>query len=62
MERTWEVEGGRRPPQVQDADDVRDRSFPREVQSTHMSADSLAEAEVRYAAEYAEPHAEESLS
>jgi 3-methyl-2-oxobutanoate hydroxymethyltransferase len=35
------------------SDDVRDRSFPGEPQSTHLDADILAEAEVRYAAEFA---------
>ncbi|MDR3687154.1 MAG: 3-methyl-2-oxobutanoate hydroxymethyltransferase [Coriobacteriia bacterium] len=43
------------------ADDVRDRSFPGEPQSTHLDMDVLAEAEVRYSAEYAEARMEEYL-
>ena len=35
------------------ADDVRERSFPGEPQSTHIDGEILAEAEVRYAAEFA---------
>ena len=35
------------------ADDVRDRSFPAEPQTTHIDGEVLAEAEVRYAAEFA---------
>lgn len=35
------------------ADDVRDKTFPAEPQSTHIDSEVLAEAEVRYAAEYA---------
>jgi 3-methyl-2-oxobutanoate hydroxymethyltransferase len=36
------------------ASEVRGRTFPGEKQSTHMDSDALAEAEVRYSAEYAE--------
>jgi 3-methyl-2-oxobutanoate hydroxymethyltransferase len=43
------------------AGDVRDRTFPGEEQSTHMDAGSIAEAEVRYAAEYADAGDEECL-
>lgn len=35
------------------AEDVRGRAFPTEEQSSHMSAEALAEAEVRYSAEFA---------
>jgi 3-methyl-2-oxobutanoate hydroxymethyltransferase len=43
------------------ASEVRGRTFPGEDQSTHLDADVLAEAEVRYSAEYAEAHDEEYL-
>jgi len=43
------------------ADEVRDRSFPGETQSSHLAAEVLAEAEVRYSAEYAEARFEEYL-
>jgi 3-methyl-2-oxobutanoate hydroxymethyltransferase len=43
------------------ADDVRSRAFPGEDQSSHLDMDVLAEAEVRYSAEYAEASSEEYL-
>jgi 3-methyl-2-oxobutanoate hydroxymethyltransferase len=43
------------------AGEVRGREFPAEPQSTHMDRGVLAEAEVRYSAEYAEAHSEEYL-
>jgi 3-methyl-2-oxobutanoate hydroxymethyltransferase len=43
------------------AGDVRSGAFPGEPQSTHIPSDTLAEAEVRYAAEYADAHGEELL-
>jgi 3-methyl-2-oxobutanoate hydroxymethyltransferase len=43
------------------ADDVRGRVFPGEPQSTHLDMGVLAEAEVRYSAEYAEAQEEEYL-
>ncbi|HEY5540014.1 MAG TPA: 3-methyl-2-oxobutanoate hydroxymethyltransferase [Coriobacteriia bacterium] len=43
------------------ADDVRGRTFPGEPQSSHIDLAALAEAEVRYSAEYAEAHSEELL-
>jgi 3-methyl-2-oxobutanoate hydroxymethyltransferase len=43
------------------ADEVRDRAFPGEPQSSHLGADVLAEAEVRYSAEYADAQSEEFL-
>jgi 3-methyl-2-oxobutanoate hydroxymethyltransferase len=43
------------------ADDVRGKSFPGDAQSTHLDLGVLAEAEVRYSAEYAEAHSEECL-
>jgi 3-methyl-2-oxobutanoate hydroxymethyltransferase len=42
------------------ADDVRDRAFPGEPQSTHLDAAVLAEAEVRYSAEYADEYDDEA--
>lgn len=41
--------------------DVRGRSFPGEDQSTHLSAGVLAEAQVRYSAEYAEARDDEEF-
>jgi 3-methyl-2-oxobutanoate hydroxymethyltransferase len=38
------------------AGDVRERTFPAEENGTHIDRDALAEAEVRYAAEYADAH------
>ena len=43
------------------ASEVRGRTFPGEDQSTHIDAGALAEAEVRYSAEYADAHSEEYL-
>jgi len=43
------------------ASEVRGRTFPGEDQSTHLDANVLAEAEVRYSAEYAEAQDEEYL-
>jgi 3-methyl-2-oxobutanoate hydroxymethyltransferase len=43
------------------ADEVRDRTFPAEAQSTHIDLGVIAEAEVRSSAEYAEAHDEEFL-
>jgi 3-methyl-2-oxobutanoate hydroxymethyltransferase len=43
------------------ASDVRGRTFPGADQSTHLDAGILAEAEVRYSAEYAEAREEEYL-
>jgi 3-methyl-2-oxobutanoate hydroxymethyltransferase len=43
------------------ADDVRGRAFPGEPQSSHIEMAAVAEAEVRYSAEYAEAHSEEFL-
>jgi 3-methyl-2-oxobutanoate hydroxymethyltransferase len=43
------------------ASEVRGRTFPGEEESTHIEKDALAEAEVRYAAEYAEAIDEEYL-
>jgi 3-methyl-2-oxobutanoate hydroxymethyltransferase len=43
------------------ASDVRGRTFPAEDQTTHLAPDALAEAEVRYSAEYAEAGDEEFL-
>ena len=43
------------------ADDVRGHTFPGESQTTHMDIAAMAEAEVRYSAEYAEAHSEEYL-
>ena len=43
------------------ASEVRGRSFPGDDQSTHLDANILAEAEVRYSAEYAEARDEEYL-
>jgi 3-methyl-2-oxobutanoate hydroxymethyltransferase len=43
------------------ADEVRDRTFPAEAHSTHIDLGVIAEAEVRYSAEYAEAHDEEYL-
>lgn len=40
------------------ANDVRGKAFPGEEQSTHMDAGALAEAQVRYAAEYADARGE----
>ena len=43
------------------ASEVRGRTFPGNDQSTHINASVLAEAEVRYSAEYAEAGDEEYL-
>ena len=43
------------------ASEVRGRTFPGEDQSTHLDSNVLAEAEVRYSAEYAEAQDEEYL-
>lgn len=43
------------------ASEVRGRTFPGDDQSTHVDANVIAEAEVRYSAEYAEAHDEEYL-
>jgi 3-methyl-2-oxobutanoate hydroxymethyltransferase len=43
------------------ASEVRGRTFPGEDQSSHLDANILAEAEVRYSAEYAEARDEEYL-
>jgi 3-methyl-2-oxobutanoate hydroxymethyltransferase len=43
------------------ASEVRGRTFPGDDQSTHIEAGALAEAEVRYSAEYADAHDEEYL-
>jgi 3-methyl-2-oxobutanoate hydroxymethyltransferase len=43
------------------ASEVRGRTFPGDDQSTHIEAGALAEAEVRYSAEYADAHSEEYL-
>lgn len=40
------------------ADEVRGRTFPTPENSSHIAADVLAEAEVRYSAEYADAHEE----
>jgi 3-methyl-2-oxobutanoate hydroxymethyltransferase len=43
------------------AGEVRERSFPGEDQSTHLAAGVLAEAQVRYSAEYAEARDDEEF-
>jgi 3-methyl-2-oxobutanoate hydroxymethyltransferase len=43
------------------ADEVRERAFPGEQQSTYIDMAAMAEAEVRYSAEYGEAHSEELL-